>query len=183
MFPKSFWIALALLISTLTAARAQTPAPAPQIAKLTVTSTAFKDGGVIPIPNTCSGLNVSPALAWDGVPAGTETFAILCDDPDAGYKSFNHWVVFNIPKTVRSLAEKVPTDAQLKDGSLQGFNDFKKIGYRGPCPPTGTHRYIFRVFAIDRTLLLLGNVDGPRLEEALKGHILAQGQLVGIFRR
>lgn len=185
MLPKSFWIAMTVSALVVGLAQAQTnAAPAtPQIPPLKVTSTAFKDGGKIPIPHTCNGLNISPPLTWDGAPAGTESFAVICDDPDAGYKTFTHWVVYNIPKTTASLPEKVPTHAQLQNGTLQGFNDFKKIGYRGPCPPTGTHRYFFKVYALNTTLLLLGDIDKAKLEDAMKGHILAQGQIVGTFRR
>ncbi len=186
MLPKTWF---AVIVSALVAgsapvqAQTNSMAAAPQAAALKVTSTAFQDGGRIPIPYTCSGLNLSPPLAWTGAPARTETFALICDDPDAGYKTFTHWVVYNIPKTAASLPEKVPTNLQLQNGTLQGYNDFKKIGYRGPCPPTGTHRYYFKVYALDNTLLLLGDIDRAKLEEAMKGHILAQGQLMGTFKR
>jgi len=182
---SKIWIVLIVSTSVFISAHAQTNAApaAPQIPPLKVTSTAFKDGGAIPIPHTCNGLNISPPLAWDGAPAGTESFAIICDDPDAGYKTFTHWVVYNIPKTAASLPEKVPTNPQLQNGTVQGFNDFKKIGYRGPCPPTGTHRYFFKVYALNTTLLLLGDIDKAKLEDAMKGRILAQGQITGTFRR
>ena len=184
---SKIWIILIGSITIFFCAHAQTQtnasAATPQIPRLKVTSTGFEDGGPMPIPYTCNGLNISPPLAWTGAPDGTESFALICDDLDAGYKIFTHWVVYNIPKTATSLPEKVPTDIQLQNGTLQGLNDFKKAGYRGPCPPTGTHRYVFKVYALNTTLLLLGTIDKAKLEEAMKGRILAQGQITGTFRR
>lgn len=186
MLSKNSSLILSILSLSLIPLHAQTntvPAVAPQSGALKVTSSAFQDGARIPVPYTCNGLNISPPLAWEGAPANTESFAIICEDLDANYKTFTHWVIFNIPKTAKGMAEKIPADANLKDGSLQGFNDFKKLGYRGPCPPTGTHRYVFRVYALDTSLLVLGDIDKAKLEDAMKGHILAQGQLTGTFRR
>jgi hypothetical protein len=186
MSPKSLWLSLVLLAPLAAPAQAPTNAApaAPAIPALKVTSTAFVDGGKMPIPYTCNGLNISPPIAWEGAPAGTESFALICDDPDAGYgKVFAHWVVYNIPKGTVSLPEKMPTDVQLQNGTIQGLNDFKKIGYRGPCPPMGTHRYVFKVYALNTTLILLGDVNKATLEEAMKGRILAQGQIIGTFKR
>jgi Raf kinase inhibitor-like YbhB/YbcL family protein len=186
MSPKSLWLSLVLLTPLIASAQPSTNAVvvAPVIPSLKVTSTAFQDGARMPIPYTCNGLNISPPIAWTGAPGGTESFALICDDPDAGYgKVFAHWVVYNIPKDTTSLPEKMPTDIQLQNGTIQGLNDFKKLGYRGPCPPMGVHRYVFKVYALNTTLLVLGTIDKAKLEDAMKGHILAQGQIIGTFKR
>lgn len=154
-----------------------------QAMSLKVTSTAFSDGGMIPPRYTADGEDISPPLAWEGLPEGTRSVAIIHDDPDAPMGTWVHWLVWNIPPTVASLAENMPPDKQRPDGSRQGTTDFGRIGYGGPAPPGGTHRYFFKVYALDTLLDLPAGATKPQLEKAIKGHILAQGQLVGKYSR
>lgn len=146
---------------------------------LTVTSTAFKEGGMIPGKYTCDDRDLSPQIAWSGVPAGAKTVALICDDPDAPAGTWVHWVVFNIPVTVKELAE----GASLPAGAKQGINDFRKLSYGGPCPPGGTHRYFFKVYALDAVLALKEGAAKGELLKAMEGHVLAQGQLMGKYKR
>ncbi len=151
--------------------------------EIKVTSSAFKEGGMIPAKYTCDGADVSPPLQWDAVHEGTQSVALICDDPDAPMGTWVHWVLFNLPGTTSSLAEKVPTDKTLASGAKQGTNDFRKIGYGGPCPPGGTHRYFFKIYALDTQLDLPAGADKARLLKAMQGHILAQGELMGKYKR
>lgn len=148
-----------------------------------LTSTAFAEGGIIPRKYTCDGADVSPPLAWDNVPDGTKSFALICDDPDAPMGTWVHWVLFNLPADVRSLPEAVPPDKELSNGARQGTNDFRKIGYGGPCPPRGTHRYYFKLYALDTTLDLPAGSSKAQLLKAMEGHVLAEGQLMGKYGR
>ena len=148
-----------------------------------VKSKAFVDGGRIPAKYTCDGVNVSPPIFWTNVPTAAKTIALICDDPDAPARVWVHWVLFNVPANVTELAEKVPPDRNLDNGGAHGTNDFGKIGYGGPCPPSGTHRYFFKLYALDKELDLPAGATKPQLLEAMKGHILAEGQLVGRYSR
>ncbi|MCX8108254.1 MAG: YbhB/YbcL family Raf kinase inhibitor-like protein [Verrucomicrobiae bacterium] len=148
-----------------------------------VTSTAFTEGGMIPKQYTCDGKDVSPPLAWEGVPVGAKTIAVICDDPDAPVGTWVHWVLFNLPATVKELPENVPTTKNLPNGAKQGVNDFGRIGYGGPCPPGGTHRYYFKIYALDCELKLEAGATKAQLLKAMEGHILAQGQLMGKYKR
>jgi hypothetical protein len=148
-----------------------------------VKSSAFADGDMIPREYTCDGANVSPPLEWESGPAGCESFAIICDDPDAPVGTWVHWVVYDIPGLVNRLAKAVPPSEMLEDGTVQGKNDFRKIGYGGPCPPPGTHRYYFKVYALDARLKLDPGATKAQLVRAMGGHILAQGELMGRYRR
>jgi Raf kinase inhibitor-like YbhB/YbcL family protein len=150
---------------------------------LQVTSSAFQDGGMIPPKYTADGADVSPPLAWEGMPEGTKSFALICDDPDAPMGTWVHWVMWNIPPEVMSLDEGIPAVAELADGSQQGTTDFRRIGYGGPAPPSGTHRYFFKVYALDTTLDLDSATTKAKLVKAMTGHVLAQGQLVGKYTR
>lgn len=151
--------------------------------EIRVTSTAFADGAMIPAKYTCDGANVSPPLAWTNIPTGAKTVALICDDPDAPARVWVHWVLYDLPANVASLPEAVPPDKQLGSGAKQGSSDFGKIGYGGPCPPSGTHRYFFKLYALDTELPLAPGATKPQLIEAMKGHILAEGQLVGKYSR
>lgn len=151
--------------------------------KLTVTSTAFNDGGMIPSKYTCDGDNISPAISWSGIPGGTKSIAMICEDPDAPAGTWVHWVVYNIPPDIQKIEEKIPSEKILKNGTLQGLTDFRKIGYGGPCPPSGVHRYYFKVYALDKTLDLEPGATKSQLVKAMEGHILAQGQLMGKYTR
>lgn len=151
---------------------------------LDVTSDAFPHGGEIPAMYTCDGADLSPPLAWGPVPAGTAALAILVTDPDAPGVTFIHWVAYSIPPATRSIPKGAPGMAVLPVGSAQGLNDMRKAGYGGPCPPGGTtHHYHFTVYALDAEVNLTGVRDGRELAAAMGGHILARGEIVGIYRR
>jgi Raf kinase inhibitor-like YbhB/YbcL family protein len=150
---------------------------------ITITSTAFSEGGMIPKDYTCDGKDISPPMAWAGVPEGTKSFAIICDDPDAPVGTWVHWVLFNIPVTVSELPQSVPPDKVSENGARHGINDFRKFGYGGPCPPGGTHRYYFKIYALDTELTQEPGLTKAELLEAMKGHILAEGQLMGRYKR
>jgi Raf kinase inhibitor-like YbhB/YbcL family protein len=150
---------------------------------LKLTSTAFDEGGTIPSQYTCDGQNISPPLAWSDLPEGTKTLALIADDPDAPRGTWVHWVVYQIPPTERGLPENVPARETLDDGTRQGTNDFKKPGYGGPCPPSGTHRYFFKLYALDTSLNLPPAATKDQLLKAIEGHILAQGQLMARYAR
>ena len=150
----------------------------------TLTSDTFTDGDAIPSRFTCEGENVSPALAWNGAPPGVGSFALILDDPDAPGGVFTHWVLYNLPATSARLPERVPPTSQLVEGSLQGRNDFGKIGYGGPCPPPGkAHHYHFTLYALDATLRLPAGAAKQNLLDAMRGHVLGQAQLVGTYQR
>lgn len=153
----------------------------------TLSSPAFEHGQPIPRRYTCDGDDISPPLAWAGVPAGTESLALIVDDPDAPDPAapkltWVHWVLYNIPSDVTALAEGIG-GGDLPAGTLEGRNDWKRPGYGGPCPPIGKHRYFFKLFALDRTL---GDLDQPTkgmLLKAMQGHVLAAAELVGVYKR
>ena len=150
---------------------------------LKLTSTAFEEGGTIPAQYTCDGQNISPPLAWSGAPEGTKTLALIADDPDAPRGTWVHWVVYNIPASEKGLAENAPARENLDNGARQGTNDFKKIGYGGPCPPSGTHRYFFKLYALDTDLNLPSGATKDQLLKATESHVLAEGQLMGRYQR
>ena len=151
---------------------------------LSMKTSSFPSGGTIPKKYTCDGADVSPALEWSGAPAGTQSFALIADDPDAPVGTWTHWVIWNIPTNSTSLSEAVPKSEQLPDGARQGRNDFKRVGYGGPCPPAGKpHRYFFKLSALDTKPDVPPGADRKELEKAMKGHILASGELVGKYGR
>lgn len=151
--------------------------------KIIITSSAFKEGGIIPKQYTCDGKDISPPLAWSSVPDSTKSLALICDDPDAPMGTWVHWVIFNLPLELKELPENVPPENTLKNGAKQGQNDFRKIGYGGPCPPGGTHRYYFKLYALDTVINLGAGSTKKQLLKAMEGHILAKGQLMGKYRR
>jgi len=146
-----------------------------------ISSPAFANAGAIPSKFSCDGRDISPALTWAEPPAGTQSFALIMDDPDAPMGTWVHWVLYNIPASTRNLTESTPTDPQLSDGSLQGKTSAGSAGYHGPCPPSGTHRYFFKLYALDTMLSLSGNADKKELLKAMEGHILANVELMGTF--
>lgn len=150
---------------------------------LKVTSSAFTEGSMIPEKYTCDGDDLSPPIYWSGIPAITRSIALICDDPDASSKPWVHWVIFNIPATAKSLPEGVPTLKMLTNGSVQGTNDFRQVGYGGPCPPNGTHRYVFQVYALDIILSLDSTATKDKVLRMMSGHVLAEGQIMGKFKR
>ena len=151
---------------------------------LSISSPVFQEGEDIPAKYSCEGQDISPPLAWGEPPAGTYSFALIVDDPDAPGRVFTHWVLFNLPADSRELPEAVPTQPQLSSGALQGKNDFGKTGYGGPCPPPGRpHRYQFTLYALDQLLDLKSGASKQQVLEAMQGHILGQGQLTGTYQR
>jgi Raf kinase inhibitor-like YbhB/YbcL family protein len=151
---------------------------------LSLKSTAFVHEGDMPRNHTCDGADVSPALAWNDPPAGTQSFSLIMDDPDAPAGTWVHWVIYDLPAQAQELREGVPKEKELKDGSRQGRNDFSRLGYGGPCPPRGAaHRYFFKLYALDTRLALQPGSSKADLEKAMKGHILAQAQLMGRYKR
>jgi len=148
-----------------------------------IKSSAFKEGAIIPRKYTCDNIDISPPLEWSQVPDGTKTFALICDDPDAPMGTWVHWVLFNLPGNILELSENVPKLEVLKNGARQGKNDFGKIGYGGPCPPSGTHRYYFKIYALDKELDSKPGITKKELLKAMEGHILAEGQLMGRYKR
>jgi len=151
---------------------------------LTLTSSAFQNEGNIPKKFTCDGLDVSPALQWSGAPPNTQSFALIVDDPDAPAGTWVHWVAYDLPSAVQQLAEGVPKQEQIAGSGRQGRNDFRKIGYGGPCPPPPKpHRYFFRLYALDQTLGLKPGATKALVESAMSGHILAQAQIMGRYGR
>jgi hypothetical protein len=148
-----------------------------------LTSHAFIEGAMIPRRFTCDGENISPPLVWTGVPSGARSLVLICDDPDAPAGTWDHWVVYNIPPAVTGLQEAVPGKTVLDNGAVHGSNSWGRIGYGGPCPPGGTHRYFFKLFALDTLLDLKSGATTSQLLEAMQGHILAQGQLMGRYQR
>lgn len=148
-----------------------------------LTSIKFKEGEIIPSIYTCDGQDISPPLKWSGVPQNTKSLALICDDPDAPAGTWVHWVVYYIPPTTTELPEGVPTQETALNGIKQGTNDFGNIGYGGPCPPRGTHRYYFKIYALDTELQLTLSARKSDVEKAMKGHILATGQLMGKYKR
>jgi Raf kinase inhibitor-like YbhB/YbcL family protein len=150
-----------------------------------LTSTAFREGETIPTKHTDDGEDVSPPLRWDGDPQGTNSFALICDDPDAPRSTpWVHWVVYNLPADARELPEATPKHESFSTGLRQGKNDFGDIGYGGPAPPRGKpHRYFFKLYALDAKLELPTGATKQQVEQAMKGHVLAHGQLMGKYQR
>jgi Raf kinase inhibitor-like YbhB/YbcL family protein len=151
---------------------------------LQLTSSAFGQGEKIPSKFTGDGADVSPPLAWPVAPFGTRSFALICDDPDAPRGTWVHWVLFNMPSDQQALEEGVPATAKLANGALQGTNDFGKIGYGGPAPPPGKpHRYFFKVYALDAVVPLPAGSTKSQLVNAMKGHVIDEGELMGTYQR
>jgi hypothetical protein len=154
---------------------------------LALTSAAFQPNGAIPEVYTCQGKDISVPLAWSGLPAGTRSLALIVDDPDAPdpaapKMTWVHWVLYNVPPAATGLPEGVQARS-LPSGTLEGSNDWGRTGYGGPCPPVGRHRYFFKLYALDVVLPDLGTPDKKRLERAMKGHVLAQSELVGTYAK
>lgn len=162
-----------------------TPTEAAVTNQLTITSEAFANGQSIPTKYSCVGRNISPPLAWNEPPAGTQSFALIMDDPDAPVGTWVHWVLYNISLAKRDLQEDLPITGKNMDPNAiyVGKNSSGNIGYDGPCPPGGTHRYIFKLYALDTTINLLPGVSKEQVLKEMDGHILAQGELVGTFSK
>jgi Raf kinase inhibitor-like YbhB/YbcL family protein len=156
----------------------------PAEAKLQLTSSSFEADSALPAKYTCDGAGVSPALAWTDPPAGTQSFALVVDDPDVPTKTVVHWLIYDLPPATRALPEGVPTKAKLPDGSRQGKNVTGKVGYTGPCPQKGgaAHHYFFKLYALDYQTGLKPKATAADVEKAIKGHILAQAELIARFQ-
>jgi Raf kinase inhibitor-like YbhB/YbcL family protein len=177
-----FLAAFLILVSGCTS-----PAPQPGNASghfLTLSSEAFADGGSIPARYTCDGQGESPPLRWENVPEGTRSFALVVEDPDAPWKPYIHWVIYNIPETTRDLPLDAGAMAQLPGGAVQGKASNGKTGYTGPCPPQGsTHHYIFTLSALDIRLEQPATMDAETFRQAMAGHVLGTAELTGTYRR
>lgn len=145
------------------------------IQNIKVFSSAFVANGSIPGKYTCNGMNVNPPLEFEGIPDEAESLVLIVDDPDAPMKTFTHWIVWNIEPVAKIEEDSIP--------GVEGINDFKKIGYGGPCPPSGTHRYFFRVYALDKNLDLKAGAGRKDLESEMIGHIIAEGELMGKYSK
>ena len=166
------------------AQQSASPATGKAASGFTLTSTAFAPGAEIPEQYTCKGADISPPLQWMGAPKKAASFALIMDDPDAPAGVWVHWVMWNVPQSAHSLPENVDKREQLDDGARQGPNSFRKVGYNGPCPPAGpTHRYFFRLYALDEKLELAAPSSRADLDTAMKGHVLAQSEYMGTFHR
>ncbi len=149
-----------------------------------ISSPSFKDGQPIPVKFSCLGENVSPALAWSGLPSGTKSLALITEDPDAPSGTFTHWVIYNMPATLTGLPEKVTPTPVVNGIGTQGNTSFNRTGYGGPCPPAGKpHRYFFKLFALDLDPQLPAGLTSAALQRSMQGHILAQAQWMGTFQR
>ena len=149
-----------------------------------ISSPSFAHGGEIPTIHTCEGRDLAPALEWSGAPEGTRSFVLIVDDPDAPdprapKMTWVHWVLYNLPATAKGL----PEGGALPEGTKEGLNDWKRTGYGGPCPPIGRHRYFHKLYALDTVLPDLGTPTKAQVEAAMKGHVLAEAQLVGTYQK
>ena len=184
-----FGVSLIMLMAMTACNVSTTPTPEAKAtpATITLTSPAFSAGGAIPDVysySNCGGKNISPALNWGEPPAGTKSFVLIVDDPDAKRATFVHWVLYNIPATVRGLPEGIPADPNLKDGTVQGSNGIGTTGYIGPCPPSGTHHYSFRLYAMDVAQLNPAfSISTDQRQVDIAAHALAQAELKGTFTK
>jgi Raf kinase inhibitor-like YbhB/YbcL family protein len=150
----------------------------------TLTSSAFKAGAAIPQQHTCDGADLSPPLRWDGAPAGTKSFALIVDDPDAPVGTWVHWVLYDVPARITELPQGVPANDTLANGAKHGVNDFRRVGHGGPCPPPGKpHRYFFKLYALDAPTNLKPRATKADVLRAIDGHVLAQAELMGTYKR
>jgi len=157
------------------------PFPTNPPSAFALTSVFIVQGQPIPAVHTCDGEDQSPPMDWNEPPGNTQSFALIMDDPDAPGGTWVHWVLFNIPGDARRLLGNLPPDAQLPDGSIQGVNSFGRNDYGGPCPPSGTHRYFFKLYALDTTLNLNESAGKDEVLTAMEGHVLAQAELMGTY--
>jgi Raf kinase inhibitor-like YbhB/YbcL family protein len=190
---KGPWIVGAAVVTLAVAAwqvlgasgAAEEPPPGQEGSAMKLESSAFSERGSIPRKHTCQGGDVSPALAWTGAPAGAKSFVLIVDDPDAPdpaapKMTWVHWVLFNLPALTARLPEGVQS---LPPGTREGLNDWKKTGYRGPCPPIGRHRYFFRLYALDVEKLDLERPTRAQLDEAMRPHVIAEATLMGTYEK
>ena len=180
IFGLGVWLLMAAGCASATPpAAVSAPEPTGGDPMFTITSSAFEPGTAIPARYSCKGDDISPPLVWHGVPNDTQSFALIFDDPDAPGGTWYHWLLFNLPADTRALPENATPPA----GTLVGKNSWGRTDYGGPCPPRGTHRYFFKLYALDSTLSLATGASKPDIESAMRGHILAQAELMGTFSR
>jgi Raf kinase inhibitor-like YbhB/YbcL family protein len=154
-----------------------------RIAEIKISSPAFDDGGILPAIFGYNYDNMSPPLRWSQIPRQTKSIALICEDPDAPYGNWTHWILFNISPRMDGLPEGVPKEDVVLGGAMQGINDFRKIGYDGPAPPKGVHRYYFKIYALDQTIDLEPGIGRKELLKKIEGHIIGQGAIMGRFKR
>ena len=186
-------IGLPALLAALTSCGRRPPTESilpedPKMNTIRIQSPAFTDGGTIPKLYTCDGKDVSPPLTWSGIPDNARSLALICEDPDAPRGRWTHWVIFDIPASAKELGEGVPAQERVTvtaggEAATQGKNDFGKTGYGGPCPPSGSHHYLFRIYALDTELGLGPRTTRQDLLRSIKGHVLAEGELMGTYSR
>ena len=150
---------------------------------LELKSSAFVSGSMIPSLYTCKGKNISPPLTWSGAPAGTKSFVLICDDPDAPILTWVHWVYYNIPASVTSLTEALSKTEKPAQGGIHGKSSFGDFGYGGPCPPWGTHRYFFKLYALDTMLTLPSGAKKKDVLKAMENHVLNKAELIGKYKK
>jgi Raf kinase inhibitor-like YbhB/YbcL family protein len=174
-----------LLVGLATGGCSQEPKSATgHVAKIQLTSATFGNGQPIPVKYTADALDISPPLAWTNAPAGTKSFALIADDPDAPSGDWTHWVIYDLPPTATALAEDTLKTPQLRTGAKQGLNDFRKTGYGGPAPPPGkAHRYFFKLYALNAMTGLAPGAAQKDLLKAMDGHVLGEGRLMGTYQR
>lgn len=180
------WLAIALGLgwAGLGAVPQSTAAQSHPKTAMQLTSVAFQEGEPIPVKYTCDGHNVSPPLKWNGVPQDAKSLVLIADDPDAPAGTWTHWVLFDLPPSTTDLPEDMPKSQFVPGGAKQGLNDFKRLGYGRPCPPQGKpHRYFFKLYALDASVELKPGASKKDVERAMEKHILAQGQLMGTYKR
>jgi Raf kinase inhibitor-like YbhB/YbcL family protein len=175
-----------LFILSVAACSGTTPTAVSGVEKLAITSAAFEPGASIPTKYTCQGEDLSPALSWTGVPQGTQSLALIMDDPDAPMGTWVHWIVYNLPADSTGLDEGTSqggaSSFNLPAGAIQGSTSFNRADYGGPCPPSGEHHYFFKLYALDAKMEKEGLTKDDLLK-AMEGHILAQGELVGLYKK
>lgn len=157
--------------------------PSAFAADFKLSSRAFKKGDMIPAKYTCDAENISPPLEWGKVPRKTQSLVLIMNDPDAPSTDWVHWVIFDLPPSINNLPQAMPPLKQLANGEIHGQNDFKQLGYGGPCPPQGTHRYFFKLYALDTVLRLEPGTPANGVRQAMKDHIIAKGELMGRYQR
>jgi len=179
LFKATLFAFLLIFLAGCRQTPAQNPNPRVPQPPLILESSAFSAGNNIPKKYSCDGDDISPPLEWTNIPAGTQSFALIFDDPDAPNGTWVHWLIYNLPKTLSSL----PENASLPSGAQLGQNSWGRTDYGGPCPPSGTHRYFFKLYALDTSLNLNSPSDKQTLLDAMAGHMLGKAELMGTFTR
>lgn len=180
---EKHFVILSIVLIIVSENLAQTNSQEIKMEKINLTSSSFKSGELIPSKYTCDGKNISPALSWDKPSDEIKRFAIIAEDPDSPGGNFVHWVVYNIPSSIKSLPEDITPIKNIPDEVLLGTNSFGHIGYGGPCPPSGTHRYFFRIFGLSNAVHLEAGAEKGELMRAMQKYIIAEGELMGKYSR